>query len=192
MRQRLILVSGKLNSTLKMRFRTEIFKERISLESGEKEQLLKSEGGSPKNSNKKSLFCCSIMTPILVWIAIFGVFSTALLRSAIPIYLNVADEKFLEIKKCPACFGVQVCPAFLTGEIVPETWSRYKATQLLNKRNVYFATFKDKHVSYMINIVIAKFVPIPFLQNLIENPMITSYYLQLRKAFDILLTCRLC
>lgn len=145
-RRRVISASGKLDSTLKMRFRTEIFKERISLESGEKQQLLESEGDTFKNPKKESRFCCSIMTPILVWIAIFGVLSTTLLRSAIPIYLNVADEKFLEIKKCPACFGVQLCPAFLTGDIVPETWSRYKATQLLNQRNVYFATFHDKHV----------------------------------------------
>ncbi|EFX71406.1 hypothetical protein DAPPUDRAFT_327242 [Daphnia pulex] len=86
------------------------------------------------------------MTPLLVWIVTLGVFSTALLRSAIPIYLNVADEKFLELKKCPACYGVMLCPAFLMGDIVPETWSRFKAAQLLNTKNVYFATFKDKHV----------------------------------------------
>jgi hypothetical protein len=88
------------------------------------------------------------MKPLLVWIVTLGVFSTALLRSAIPIYLNVADEKFLELKKCPACYGVMLCPAFLMGDIVPETWSRFKAAQLLNSKNVYFATFKDKHVSY--------------------------------------------
>lgn len=90
--------------------------------------------------------CCSSMTPLLVWISLFGVLSTVLLRAAVPIHLNVADEKFLEIRKCPACFGVTMCPAFLTGDIVLESWSRFTVSQLLNARNVFFARYKDERV----------------------------------------------
>lgn len=134
------------NLTSNMRYQTHISKE-TKFET-RSQQLFESGGViSATNSSKKSYLCCSKMTPVLVWIVILGALSTVLLRSAFPIYLNVADEKFLEIRKCPACFGVCLCPAFLTGEIVPETWSRFKATQLLNSKNVYFARFKDKHVS---------------------------------------------
>ena len=148
MRKRLIeLDSEKLNPTLNMRLKSYLFEEKITLETGGK-QLLESDGGILKYSSKKPRPSCLRMTPILVWIVILGVFSTVLLRSAIPVYLNVEDEKFLELKKCPACFGVMLCPAFLMGDIVPETWSRFKAAQLLNTKNVYFATFKNKHVSY--------------------------------------------
>ena len=144
-RRRTDLDSEKLSSTLNMRFKPQFFKEK-SLEIVGK-QLLESDGVILNYPNKKSRPSCPRMTPILVWIVILGVFSTGLLRSAIPVYLNVADEKFLELKKCPACFGVLLCPAFLMGDIVPETWSRFKAVQLLNTKNVYFATFKNKHVS---------------------------------------------
>ncbi len=144
-RRRSDLDSENFSSTLNMRLKSQLFKEKFSFEIVGKQQLLDSEEGILKYPNIKSR---SRMKPLLVWIVTLGVFSTALLRSAIPIYLNVADEKFLELKKCPACYGVMLCPAFLMGDIVPETWSRFKAAQLLNTKNVYFATFKDKHVSY--------------------------------------------
>lgn len=102
------------------------------------------------NSHKKSKSFWSRMTPLLVWVSLFGVLSTVLLRAAIPIHLNVADEKFLEIRKCPACYGVTLCPAFLTGEIILESWSRFTITQLLNARNVFYARYKDKRVKTLV------------------------------------------
>lgn len=122
----------------------------VKTNEGEEIMLKKSEKESKRYySHKKLKRCWSAMTPMLVWISLFGVFSTVLLRAAIPIHLNVADEKFLEIRKCPACFGVTLCPAFLTGEIVLESWSRFTITQLLNARNVFFARYKDKRVRLM-------------------------------------------
>ena len=139
-------------TTLNMRFKPHFLEENITFETGGKQ----SENNSAilKYSIKKSRQFCPRMTPILVWIFLLGVLSTVLLRSAIPIYLNVADETFLELKKCPACFGVLLCPAFLIGDIIPETWSRFKAAQLLNTKNVYFATFKNQHVSYKMFVFI--------------------------------------
>lgn len=103
----------------------------------------------PSGKSRPRRFCSKKMTYSLIWIVVFGVLSTLLMRSAFPIYLNVADEKFLEIRKCPACFGVCLCPAFLTGDIVPDNWSRLRATQLLNAKNVFFARFKERKVSLM-------------------------------------------
>ena len=99
------------------------------------------------SNNRTNIMGCSKMTPLLSWIILFAAILTVFLRSAIPIYLNAADEKFLEIRKCPACYGVVLCPAFLTGEIEPENWSRFTATQAVNAKNVFYATFKGKHVS---------------------------------------------
>ena len=137
-------------ATLNMRFKPYFLEENITF----KTKQSKSNFDILKYSIKKSLPFCPRMTSMLVWIVLLGVFSTVLLRSAIPIYLNVADETFLELKKCPACFGVLLCPAFLIGDIIPETWSRFKAAQLLNTKNVYFATFKNQHVSYKMFVFI--------------------------------------
>ncbi len=136
----------KSGSTLNMRLPTRSLKENPT-DSGASQ-----ESGGDTCTNKKSFY--SKMASILAWIVILGAFSTVLLRSAFPVYLNVADERFLEIRKCPACFGVLLCPAFLTGEIVPETWSRFRATQYINSKNVYFASFKGKHVSNRKRIIL--------------------------------------
>ena len=137
----------KLGSTLIMRLETHILKEN-PMGAGSSQESSNSNPSSSTCSKGSNLFN-SKMTPILAWIIILGALSTVLLRSAFPIYLNVADERFLEIRKCPACFGVLLCPAFLTGEIVPETWSKFRATQYINSKNVYFASFKEKHVSLL-------------------------------------------
>lgn len=150
MRKRQAFNSKKLQltvSTSNMRYPTQVLKDTLGETSPQ--EVFESEVVVSDENLKGKYVCCSRMKHVLVWIIIFGALSTVLLRSAIPIHFNVADEKFLEIRKCPACFGVCLCPAFLTGEIVPETWSRFRASLLFNTKNVYFASYKGKHVSYI-------------------------------------------
>lgn len=65
---------------------------------------------------------------------------------AFPNYLDITDVNVLEISKCPACFGVTLCPQFLTGKILLEPWSLVSSTLLLNSKNVYYADLEGEKV----------------------------------------------
>ena len=65
---------------------------------------------------------------------------------AFPIFLNISDINVLEISKCPACYGVTICPQFLTGKISIEPWSLIASTLYLNSKNVYFAEYAGNKV----------------------------------------------
>jgi len=65
---------------------------------------------------------------------------------AFPIFLNISDINALEISKCPACYGVTICPQFLTGKISIEPWSLIASTLYLNSKNVYFAEYAGNKV----------------------------------------------
>ena len=85
---------------------------------------------------------------------LIGVLSTLLamlVEIAFPVFLNVTDFDVLEISKCPACFGLTMCPQFSTEKISIETWSRVSTTVFLNSKNVYFAQYAGKRVSTITN-----------------------------------------
>lgn len=69
-----------------------------------------------------------------------------LIPVAFPILPNITDASVLEISKCPACFGVTLCPQFLTGKISIEPWSLITSNLFLNSKNVYFADYAGEKV----------------------------------------------
>lgn len=82
----------------------------------------------------------------ILWVILLTIIFTSLFGTS-PIHLNFSDDKFLEIGKCPACYGVCLCPSFLKGDIVPESRSPYvPIIGLQNTRNVYPAKFKKHQV----------------------------------------------
>jgi hypothetical protein len=85
-------------------------------------------------------------------IVFFTLLSTAILKRLFAISTSLANEKFLELDKCPACYGVTLCPSFLNGEIIPNSLTAFLITQLLNSKNVFYAQFLKKQVSYLSKI----------------------------------------
>ncbi|XP_076986440.1 divergent protein kinase domain 2A [Tamandua tetradactyla] len=51
----------------------------------------------------------------------------------------LADRRFLQLNKCPACFGTSWCRRFLGGQLAFEAWGRLRLLDALNVKNVYFA-----------------------------------------------------
>ena len=89
-----------------------------------------------------------------VCIVLLALLSTGFLKRVFSISTNLADENFLEIGKCPACYGQSLCQSFLKGEIVPNSLTEFIATQLLNSKNVFYAKFNDKQVSSYLKKII--------------------------------------
>ncbi|MBW03791.1 Deleted in autism protein 1, partial [Eschrichtius robustus] len=56
---------------------------------------------------------------------------------------ELADRRFLQLNKCPACFGTSWCRRFLNGQVVFEAWGRLRLLDFLNVKNVYFAQYGE-------------------------------------------------
>lgn len=56
---------------------------------------------------------------------------------------ELADRRFLQLNKCPACFGTSWCRRFLNGQVGFETWGRLRLLDFLNVKNVYFAQYGE-------------------------------------------------
>lgn len=56
---------------------------------------------------------------------------------------ELADRRFLQLNKCPACFGTSWCRRFLNGQVGFEAWGRLRLLDFLNVKNVYFAQYGE-------------------------------------------------
>lgn len=56
---------------------------------------------------------------------------------------ELTDRRFLQLNKCPACFGTSWCRRFLNGQVVFEAWGRLRLLDFLNVKNVYFAQYGE-------------------------------------------------
>ena len=76
-----------------------------------------------------------------------GIILTAIFIGAVlPELLRTLDEKSLELDKCPACFGINMGPQLVTGQVKLETWSRLTTAFRLNAKNVYLADYSGEKV----------------------------------------------
>lgn len=53
--------------------------------------------------------------------------------------LNLDLDQLTERNKCPACFGVKLCPEMIQGKIKLTDWTKYSVTKLMNQKNVFYA-----------------------------------------------------
>jgi len=76
-----------------------------------------------------------------------GMILTAIFIGAVlPELLRSLDERSLELDKCPACFGINMCPQLVTGQVKLEAWSRLTTAFRLNAKNVYLAEYLGQKV----------------------------------------------
>ena len=72
-------------------------------------------------------------------IALMGVSCLlSIYKTAFPVFVDLKDKDLLDLQKCPSCYGVNMCPAIITGEIRLVDWSQYTIGRFMNARNVYF------------------------------------------------------
>jgi hypothetical protein len=58
--------------------------------------------------------------------------------------ITVDLEELTERKKCPACFGINLCPAVINGKIELNDWNKFAMSRLVNVKNVFYATWDDR------------------------------------------------
>uniref|UniRef100_H3A422 Divergent protein kinase domain 2A n=1 Tax=Latimeria chalumnae TaxID=7897 RepID=H3A422_LATCH len=56
---------------------------------------------------------------------------------------ELMDRRFINLNKCPACFGTSWCRKFMNGQITFETWGRLRFLDFFNVKNVYFAQYGE-------------------------------------------------
>ncbi|XP_065575296.1 divergent protein kinase domain 2A-like [Artemia franciscana] len=80
-------------------------------------------------------------------IALMGVSCLlSIYKTAFPVFVDLKDKDLLDLQKCPSCYGVNMCPAIITGEIRLVDWSQYTIGRFMNARNVYFGDFRNSPV----------------------------------------------
>ena len=80
----------------------------------------------------------------------FVVITAVILNSVVTVFWPTIDENWLEIEKCPACFGVNFCPQLVTRLVSLKPWSQFTAAFHLNAKNVYLADYLGKQVKYHV------------------------------------------
>ena len=63
---------------------------------------------------------------------------------------HLSDSSFLEIEKCPACFGESFCPTLLDNQIEFTGLSKFRSFDMINSKNVYFARHKTTGTLYVV------------------------------------------
>lgn len=56
---------------------------------------------------------------------------------------ELSERRFLQLNKCPACWGTSWCRKFLNGQLRLESWGRLRLLDFLNVKNVYFARYGE-------------------------------------------------
>jgi hypothetical protein len=74
---------------------------------------------------------------VLFFLLIFGGFGSG--RSSSQLQLHINLDELTEREKCPACFGVNLCPQMITGKIQLTDWTKFSLSRLMNKKNVFYA-----------------------------------------------------
>jgi hypothetical protein len=59
-------------------------------------------------------------------------------------------DELTEREKCPACFGVNLCPPMLGNKIRLSDWTKYSISKFLNTKNTYFAVWNEKGVERQV------------------------------------------
>uniref|UniRef100_A0A8C5K6L0 Deleted in autism protein 1 pseudogene n=1 Tax=Jaculus jaculus TaxID=51337 RepID=A0A8C5K6L0_JACJA len=56
---------------------------------------------------------------------------------------ELTDPRFLQLHKCPACFGTSWCPRFLNGQVSFEEWDGLRLLGFPQARSVYLARYSE-------------------------------------------------
>lgn len=56
---------------------------------------------------------------------------------------ELSERRFLQLNKCPACWGTSWCRKFLNGQLRLESWGRLRLLDFFNVKNVYFARYGE-------------------------------------------------
>ena len=59
---------------------------------------------------------------------------------------HLKEDTFLQIDKCPACFGTNFCSRLHNGAVRFNGWSRVRLLDAVNVKNVYFGTYQGQPV----------------------------------------------
>ena len=58
--------------------------------------------------------------------------------------ITIDLDELTERGKCPACFGVHLCPQMVSGKIELNDWTKFSVSKLVNSKNVFYATWKTR------------------------------------------------
>ncbi|NWI29449.1 DIA1 protein, partial [Sula dactylatra] len=95
---------------------------------------------------------------------------------------ELSERRFLQLNKCPACWGTSWCRKFLNGQLRLESWGRLRLFDFFNVKNVYFARYGEPREGSR------RVVSQPFLiREMLQSPdHLGSSSLDLLKQFPVL------
>jgi len=85
-----------------------------------------------------------ILTSILLILLFSSIKFKSLKLASHQLGITVDLEGLTERHKCPACFGVNLCPAIFKEQIELNDWNRFAMSRLVNVKNIFYATWTDE------------------------------------------------
>jgi len=86
----------------------------------------------------------SLVIVLMLWTSSSGSSSSS---SKSSLRLTFDLDELTERHKCPACFGVNLCPQMLGDKIKLSDWTKYSITKLMNQKNTYYAEWNYSGVT---------------------------------------------
>ncbi len=59
---------------------------------------------------------------------------------------HLTEESFLEVSKCPACYGKSLCPRLTSGNVTFEGWSSIRFLDFVNVKNVHMSRHGSQQI----------------------------------------------
>ena len=82
---------------------------------------------------------------ILILLTIIAVIVFEIIKHYL-LKIDLSNHQVLEIEKCPACYGDDLCSEFIHGNIELTTNQNFWTSVLFNAKNVYFGLYKGQNV----------------------------------------------
>jgi len=78
--------------------------------------------------------------------------------TASPISLTLDLDQLSDREKCPACFGVKMCPQIVGGRIKLSDWTKYKLTRYVNQKNIFYGQWEDGLIQRKVKTYILSYI----------------------------------
>ena len=67
-----------------------------------------------------------------------------------PREINLKDDSFNNLSKCPACYGTSLCQAIKSEDIVLSEYSRWSIVRFFNVKNVFYGFWNSRNISVVM------------------------------------------
>lgn len=116
------------------------------------------QGPEMKTKQRWILFTFIIFSILLIFLLSSVKFRSLTKLASHQLGITLDLEELTDRNKCPACFGVNLCPAIFSEQIELNDWNKFSMSRLVNVKNIFYATWTTSDgIERQVRTVLNKF-----------------------------------